>query len=174
MVSHETFKTLGFTYAVLGILGSIFKLFSAFSKNGNDPTMSHESNSYQNVGSSLVALVFFLILFGGIYQKNIIMVKIYKYFLIISGVLTELVFVYFLVVTIFAEEKSNTDSTIIIALSIGLALYTGLFLLFLWIVNGVIGYIENEKRSEGTGMDEVRPNDQKMAYTYEAVWVFAK
>lgn len=76
---------------------------------------------------------------------------------------------WYLVVTIFIEEKSNSSTTIIIALLIGLAIFTGLFMLFLWIVNGVIGYIENEKRLERTGVNVANPNDQKIIVTYEAV-----
>lgn len=103
------------------------------------------------------------------FQKNIIFVKIYKVFLIISSILIQLVIVAHIGLTIFYEQKTENSAPFLLAMIAGLAVFTGLFLLFLWIVNGVIGYIEHgveRKDSEPRLTDE---NDQQMRVKYEAV-----
>lgn len=154
-------------------MGSAFRFFKSVSNSGiktEHDFIDNSSTQYHDYwASNLVSLVFFIILFVGVQQKNIVLVKIYKYFLVITGILTEIFLVWYLVDMIFIEEKTGSSTTIIVTLLIALAITTGLFLLFLWIVNGVIGYIENEKRLEEANENTTNTKDQKIMVTYEAV-----
>uniref|UniRef100_A0A8D8FLA7 (northern house mosquito) hypothetical protein n=1 Tax=Culex pipiens TaxID=7175 RepID=A0A8D8FLA7_CULPI len=170
MVSHEAFKTLGYCYATFGILGSIMRVVSSVVLIEVD-AVNKPSNSYyyHNISSSFVMLVFFLILFAGIYYKNIVIVKIYKVFLIISSILIQLVIVANIGFTIFYEQKKENSASFLLALIVGLAIFTGLFLLFLWIVNGVIGYIEHGAVLIADEPRQTDEDDQQMKVKYEAV-----
>uniref|UniRef100_A0A8D8D0T8 (northern house mosquito) hypothetical protein n=1 Tax=Culex pipiens TaxID=7175 RepID=A0A8D8D0T8_CULPI len=170
MVSHAVFKILGYSYAFFGILGSILGVVSSVVLIEVD-AVNKPSNSYyyQNISSSFVMLVFFLMLFAGIYHKNIVFVKIYKVFLIISSILIQLVLVAYIGFTIFYEQKTENSASFLLALIVGLAIFTGLFLLFLWIVNGVIGYIEYGAVLNAAEPGLTDEDDQKMKVKYEAV-----
>uniref|UniRef100_A0A1Q3FPL4 Uncharacterized protein n=1 Tax=Culex tarsalis TaxID=7177 RepID=A0A1Q3FPL4_CULTA len=168
MVSQEDFKTVGYLWAILGILGSILRLVSC-SVVFEEKTVNDQLYCYQHISTSIVGLVFFIMLLAGIYYKKLLLVKVFRIFLITSFVVTQLFGAGYIGFTIFYEQKTERSVNFILALLVGLAIFTGLFLLLLWIVNGVIKYIEHGKVINDI---ETKPNEadnQQKMMKYEAV-----
>ncbi|XP_038117699.1 uncharacterized protein LOC119769415 [Culex quinquefasciatus] len=164
MSSKERFCTYGYVYAAIGIISSILHMmgmnshYAMESKDGLINEAYHMPRSVE-VSSGLFSLVFFIILIVGIYQKNITLVKIFKVVLVISGVLGYIVlFCGFLlaIANVIEDSQRNFGAILLLILVIALAIYTAFFKLVLWIINGLVDYIEhlNEDGKEAVTFNE--------------------
>ncbi|KAL9692590.1 hypothetical protein quinque_015804 [Culex quinquefasciatus] len=184
MVSVETFRVLGYVYGILGIAGSTFEMTKCILRIAIGHIEHHQRHfnsehfrQAQDVSTvfalPLCALwmVFFVILILGIKQKNLILVRAHKMFLIISNAIGFIILgIGILVLTIFYNEKDAKLARVIlvIVLVIGLASY----LLALWIVNGVIRYIETDRIINNTEVVIFHPDVQhhvQFEYDYTPV-----
>uniref|UniRef100_A0A8D8AY39 (northern house mosquito) hypothetical protein n=1 Tax=Culex pipiens TaxID=7175 RepID=A0A8D8AY39_CULPI len=147
MVSHEGFRILGYVYAILGTLGSFFQAIQGALMIGAEHV--NETVQYASLPGSLIALVFFVILLVGIWQSHLTLVKIYRVFLIVTNVAAICCICIGLVVLIglmiFTDEQMELGGLAVFGLLVLLAVLIGLYLLFLWIMNGVIAAIQNER-----------------------------
>lgn len=154
MVSHQGFRILGYVYAILGTLGSFLQVLQRAIFIGAKST--NETVQYVSLPGSLLALVFFIILLVGIWQNKLTLVKIYRVFLIATNILAMICLIIAIVVyiglMIFSEEKIEGGGFIVAILLFFLAILIGLYLLFLWIVNGVIAAIQYEQGANGAAV----------------------
>uniref|UniRef100_A0A1Q3FLN8 Putative membrane protein n=1 Tax=Culex tarsalis TaxID=7177 RepID=A0A1Q3FLN8_CULTA len=160
MVSHQGFRIMGYVYAILGTLGAFFEAIKGAILIG--AVNENETLQYASLPGSLIALLFFVILLVGIWKKNLTLVKIYRVFLIVTNVIAicciSVGIVAIIGMMIFADGTPEFGIAAIFGLLVLLAVLIGLYLLFLWIVNGVMAAIKSEQGANNDVLYKPDPN----------------
>lgn len=150
MVSHEGFRILGCVYAILDTLGSLISTIQGAFLIGSKTV--DETVQYTSLPGSLISLIFGIILLVGIWEKNLTYVKVFRiYFIVICGITVTALSIFIVVLIgmmIFANGDNFLHSIVVFYVLLVLGFVIGFYKLTMWIVNGVIDAIQNEKGAD--------------------------
>uniref|UniRef100_A0A8D8F1I1 (northern house mosquito) hypothetical protein n=1 Tax=Culex pipiens TaxID=7175 RepID=A0A8D8F1I1_CULPI len=137
MVPASKARKLGWIYAVISLTLAVLEFALCVFR------IVHEINSFTcfAVVVAIVWIIFSIVLIVGIKQNNAWHVKAYRVFLFAGNALTLLL----LIGTDGDGQITNWSQQVWVSLVVGSLGVIALFALELWIINGVIRYIEREK-----------------------------